>query len=208
MISRHPTVQLMQPRKRGYINQATPITAIHHQLYNLGLSQRPIWCLCTKAVSFTILLSQHCHDTQQSKYNELYIVHTVHFHLITYFLPTKCALFYYTIQLLSTITLIRHVSVLQWNHHQGFNFISNNLLPPEINVFRNCLMLIHELWAVDEKEYYTCWLWTKMDMTFFLAKGRGLTVDENWHARGRKRILHLLVVDENGWPFCSRRVGD
>jgi hypothetical protein len=32
---------------------------------------------------------------------------------------------------------------------------------------------------VDENEYYTCWSWTKTDMAFFFAKGRGITVDEN-----------------------------
>jgi hypothetical protein len=40
-----------------------------------------------------------------------------------------------------------------------------------------------------------------MHMTFFLPKGRELTVDENWHDRGRKRILYLLVVVKNGYDI-------
>ena len=48
------------------------------------------------------------------------IAHTVHFHLITHFVTNKMYTFYYTIQLLSTMKLIQRVSVLQWNHHQGF----------------------------------------------------------------------------------------
>jgi hypothetical protein len=50
----------------------------------------------------------------------LYTVHTVHFHLITHFSTNKIHTLYYTIQLLSITKLIRHVSVLQWNHRQGF----------------------------------------------------------------------------------------
>jgi hypothetical protein len=37
------------------------------------------------------------------------------------FLTNKMHSFYYTIQLLSTIKLIQHVSILQWKHRQGFN---------------------------------------------------------------------------------------
>jgi len=36
--------------------------------------------------------------------------------------------------------------------------------------------------AVDPKWFYTYWSWTKTDMTFILAKVRGLTVGQNWHA--------------------------
>jgi hypothetical protein len=43
-------------------------------------------------------------------------------------------------------------------------------------------MLIHKLWAVDQKGSYICWSWTKMNMAFLLTKGRVLSVDENWHA--------------------------
>ena len=41
-----------------------------------------------------------------------------------------------------------------------------------------------------------------MEMTLFLTKVRGLTVEENRYDSGPKRILYLLVVDENGYdPF-------
>jgi hypothetical protein len=56
-------------------------------------------------------------------------------------------------------------------------FISNDLLPPEANTFRNCFMLFHKLWTVDQQEYYTCRSWTKADMNSFLRKGKQLTVD-------------------------------
>jgi len=64
------------------------------------------------------------------------------------------------------------------------NLISINLLPPEANVLRNCIMLIHMWRTVDPKGYYTCMLWTKTDMTFSLTKDRGFN-------RGRKRICPL-----------------
>jgi hypothetical protein len=50
----------------------------------------------------------------------LYTVHTVHFHLITHFLTNKMHTLCYAIQLVDTIKLIQHVSVLQWHHYQGF----------------------------------------------------------------------------------------
>ena len=44
---------------------------------------------------------------------EFYTVHTVQFHLITHFSTNKIHTFCYTIQLVDTIKLIQHVSVLQ-----------------------------------------------------------------------------------------------
>jgi hypothetical protein len=51
------------------------------------------------------------------------------------------------------------------------------------------------------KRMYTCWSWPKMDTTFFLPNGRGLIVDEHWHARGRKQLLYVLALDENRYDL-------
>jgi len=56
---------------------------------------------------------------------------------------------------------------------------SNNLLPPEANILRSCIMLIHKLRTVDEQGYYTRRSWTKTDMTFFLMNGRQLTANKD-----------------------------
>jgi len=54
--------------------------------------------------------------------------------------------------------------------------VSFNFLPPESNVFCNCVMVIHNFWAVDQKGYYTCcWSWMKTD-------SRRLSMEENWPA--------------------------
>ena len=51
--------------------------------------------------------------------------------------------------------------------------------------------------AVDPKWCYAYWSWTETDMTFILAKDRGLTVDRNWYApteqysrKNKKRIYY------------------
>jgi len=54
--------------------------------------------------------------------------------------------------------------------------ISFTFLPPKSNVFHNCIMIIHNFWAMDQKGYYAfCCLWMEME-------GRGLSMDENWPA--------------------------
>ena len=40
------------------------------------------------------------------------------------------------------------------------SLISNNPLSSKSNVLRNCIMLIHQLRAVDQTRSYTCWLFT------------------------------------------------
>jgi hypothetical protein len=34
--------------------------------------------------------------------------------------------------------------------------LSFNFLPPGADVFHNSIMLIHKLWALDQKGYYAC----------------------------------------------------
>jgi hypothetical protein len=68
--------------------------------------------------------------------------------------------------------------------------VSFNFLPPESNVFRSCIMVFHNFWAVDHKGYYTCcWSWMKTD-------GRGLSMDENWLAGDNMVINRYMSV---GW---------
>jgi hypothetical protein len=47
-------------------------------------------------------------------------------------------------------------------------------LPPETNVFCNCLMLIHELRAVDEKGYIPVLVVDENGYDLFLPNGSGL----------------------------------
>jgi len=51
----------------------------------------------------------------------------------------------------------------------------------QANVFRKCIVRIHELLAVDQG-YHIWWSWTKTDVSFILTKGRRLSVDQNYHA--------------------------
>jgi len=54
--------------------------------------------------------------------------------------------------------------------------VSFNFLPPEPNIFHNCITLNHNFWAMNQKGYYTyCWSWMK-------TEGKGLPIDENWPA--------------------------
>jgi hypothetical protein len=48
--------------------------------------------------------------------------------------------------------------------------------------FRRHLFFSKPTTSVDPKWCYNYWSWTKTDMTFILAKGRGLTLDQNWYA--------------------------
>jgi hypothetical protein len=68
------------------------------------------------------------------------------------------------------------IKALSWHL---VNFISNNFLPPETNVFGNCIMFIQKPWTVDQKGYFTFRSWTKTD---FLTTSRQLTVDKNGYA--------------------------
>jgi len=57
-------------------------------------------------------------------------------------------------------------------------------------------MLILKLGAVYQKGPNTCWSWTKTNMAFVLAKGSGLSVDENWYAHDNDMFrLYVLTVN-------------
>ena len=57
-----------------------------------------------------------------------------------------------------------------------------------IKCLRNCSMVIHNSWAVDQKGDYTCcWSWMK-------TEGSGLSMDENWPAGDNMVINHYMSV--------------
>jgi hypothetical protein len=67
--------------------------------------------------------------------------------------------------------------------------VSFSFLPPESNVFRNIIMVIHNFWAVDQKGYTCCRSWMKTD-------GRGLSMDENWPASSNMVINPYMSVGQ------------
>jgi hypothetical protein len=68
--------------------------------------------------------------------------------------------------------------ILVYCFNKGFLIVFGQLYLKQSSAFRsrcalrNSIMLIHMLRTVDQQGYYTCWTWTKTDVTFFLMKGR------------------------------------